>query len=239
MSVLLDKGRALAQLIELGSLTAYLNAFRHLNNLIDEEGGVMEQRIAQITGQALIERLGFEVECIGLEGLDQRHDYAVVCSHASYLDWAFLLGYFPLPVRFIAKRELVSVPVIGHYLKHRGVLIDRKAGVGAKQAIAQAVAEQSPWPILIFPEGTRSPDGEIHPFKVGGLRVLIDGGLKLLPLTLCGTFEAFSRHATYIRRGGTLKMIASEMVEPAQLASSEVAIAEVEQRVRQAYEDHR
>ena len=239
MSTVTDKARALAQLVELGSLTSFYNIFKHLNNLIDGEGGVMEQRIAQITGQALIARLGYRVECRGLEGLEDLRGYAVVCTHASYLDWAFLLGYFPVPVRFIAKRELLSVPIIGDYLKRRGVLIDRKAGVGAKQAIAAAVAEEGPWPILIFPEGTRSPDGEIHPFKVGGLQILIDAGLKLLPLTLCGTFEAFSRHDTYIRRGGTLKMIASEMVDPADFESPEAAIAEVERRMHAIYDAHR
>jgi 1-acyl-sn-glycerol-3-phosphate acyltransferase len=143
-----------------------------------------------------------------------------------------LLGYFPDPVRFIAKRELAAVPVIGDYLRLRGILIDRRRGVGAREAIAAALADRHPWPILIFPEGTRTPDGTVQPFKPGGLRLIAAAGRPLVPVAVRGTFAAWPRHAKALRPGGHLELVIGAPVRPADYPSVEAALAEVERRVR-------
>jgi 1-acyl-sn-glycerol-3-phosphate acyltransferase len=200
--------------------------------LIDEEEGVLEHHISHLLGRKLLSHLKMEVTVEGSENVEGLERYAVVSTHASYLDWAVLLGYFPLPVRFIAKRELIWIPVIGSFLKTRGILIDRKRGVDAKEAIRRATRVAQPWPILIFPEGTRSPDGKVHPFKRGGLRILVDAGLSLVPVCIQGTFDAFPRHATAIKTGCKLLMKVGQPVLPPDPPDREWMMAEVERRVR-------
>lgn len=232
--------RYLRQVAEVGTIAGYYHLFKLLNNLIDKKGGVIEQRIAQLLGRALVEHFGFEVTVEGQQHLSDLKDYAVVSNHGSYIDWALILGYFPEPVRFIAKKELSLVPVVGDYLKLRGVLIDRRAGIGAREAIAAAAQDDCPWPILIFPEGTRSHDGEIHSFRPGGLALLLDAGLSLLPLTLVGTADALPRGQLNVQRGGTLRVIIGQPVHAGDFgADHDAMIAEVEKRVRSAYDDAR
>lgn len=221
------------QIAELLAICGEYHLVKLAANIIDGKEGQLEQRIGQLLARRILDHLGYQIRLEGLERVRGLRRYAVVSSHASHLDWAMLLGYFPDPVRFIAKKELTAVPVIGNYLRLRGVLIDRKAGQDAKSAIRAAARDQSPFPILLFAEGTRTHDGRVQPFKPGGLRILAEEGLTLVPVRILGTFDAFSRHARAIRPGGTLTMIVGEPVDPKE-GGVEWAIAEVERRVKNA-----
>jgi 1-acyl-sn-glycerol-3-phosphate acyltransferase len=220
-----------SQIAELLAISGYHHLFKLAGNLIDEEEGVIEQHISQLLARRILRHLEMEVEVTGTEHVPVSGRYCVVSTHASYLDWAVLLGYFPSPLRFIAKKELVWIPVIGSYLKLRGVLIDRSRGRDAKRAIRAAVEDGLPWPILIFPEGTRTPDGSIQPFRTGGLRILAEAGLTMVPVCIQGTFDGLSRHAKYIKKGLHLRMAICEPVGPGALGVDR-AMKEVERRIR-------
>ena len=128
------------------------------------------------------------------------------------------------------------MPAIGDYLRHRGVLIDRKRGIDAKAAIGAAVADGQPWPILIFPEGTRTPDGSLRPFKRGGLRILAAAGKALLPVYIYGTFHAMPRQTNLIKAGGKLALMIGAPVMPDAERGVEWALDEVERRMRELYD---
>jgi 1-acyl-sn-glycerol-3-phosphate acyltransferase len=226
------------QLSELLTLCGYYHLFKMAGNLIDGQDGVIEQRVSQLLARRLLRHLDLQVEVSGAERVSDLQRYCVVSTHASYVDWAVLLGYFPSPLRFIAKKELSKVPVIGSYLRLRGVLIDRSKGIDATQAIAAAVKDGQPWPILIFAEGTRSHDGTIRPFKTGGLRVLAEAGLSMVPVCILGTYDVFPRHARVIATGKPLRLLIGEPVRPGHFPSADLAMAEVERRVREAYAAH-
>lgn len=198
-------------------------------NAVDDEEGFIEQRVSQLVSRRLLRHAGLEVEVSGTEHVRGLERYAVVSSHASYLDWAVLLGYFPSPLRFIAKRELIHVPVVGSYLRRRAVLIDRRAGHTAKEAIAAASRDGQPWPILIFAEGTRSSDGNLRPFKKSGLRILAEAGRALVPVRIKGTFEAMPRQ-TLVITPGPLSLSIGEPVQPTP-GTIEESLWEVERRV--------
>jgi len=201
------------QSAEMLSVCGYYHMIKLVSgNLIDKEEGVIEQRIGQLLGQACLRQLGFTVQVEGLSNFRHLDNYCVVSTHASHLDWAVLLGYCPEPVRFIARANLVKIPVIGDYLKLRGILIDRKKGIDAKKAIRAAARDDCPFPILIFPEGTRTSDGQLQPFKKGGLKILAEERMTMVPVCITGTFAAFSRHDPYIKRGGALRMQVGEPV---------------------------
>lgn len=212
-------------------LSGYHHIFRVAGEIIDGEQGVVEQRVSQLLGQRILERLDMDVTVTGLEHVPKDRRYCVVSTHASYLDWAVILGHFPKPVRFIAKKELARVPVIGSYLRSRGVLIDRAKGIDAARAIEAATHDDVPWPILIFPEGTRSSDGRLQPFKPKGLKILAEAGLLMVPVAITGTYDAFPRDALYIQRGRSIALHIGEPVDPGELGV-DAAVSEVERRIR-------
>jgi len=217
------------QIVGTLSICSYYHLLKLAGNLIDKEEGIIEHRVSQLVAQRLLRHLDFSVEVSGLEHLKGLHHYSVISSHASYLDWAVLLGYFPSPLRFIARKDLTAIPVIGNYLEKRGVLIDRSRGIDARQAIRNATEDGQPWPILLFAEGTRTHDGQLQPFKKGGLRILTGAGLSLLPVRITGTFDSFPRKARFIKAGGRLRLLIGEPVHS--VDDPEEAMAEVERRV--------
>lgn len=220
------------QTAEISAICAYYHLFKLAGNLIDPGEGVIEHRVSQLLAQRLLRHFRFEVEVSGAEQLRGLERYAVISSHASYLDWAILLGHFPSPLRFVAKRELAHWPVIGDFLRLRGVLIDRRSGRDALTAIREAARDGQPWPILLFPEGTRSHDGEIGPFRRGGMHVLCEEGLTLVPICILGSYQAFPRQARAIRPGGRLALRIGEPVRLEHHPEAEARIALCEARVR-------
>lgn len=227
-----DTLKFVRQVVPLFGISAGYHLVKLAGNTIDGEDGFIEHRVSQLLAQRLLRYLDLSVEVRGAEHVRGLERYAVACTHSSYLDWAVLLGYYPSPLRFIAKKELTRMPVIGDYLRLRGVLIDRKKARTAKEAIAAAAHDGQPWPILIFPEGTRSPDGQIQPFKPGGLRILVEAGRDVVPVSISGTFDSFPRHTKSIKTGVPLRLSIGEPVRPTAFATPEEVIAEVERRVR-------
>lgn len=235
MSKVGEELRRYQQISALFASLGYHQLFRLGSNLIDPGASPTEHRICQLAGQRALARLQMRVSTDGLHHVEGLENYVVVSNHASYLDWALLLGYFPAPLRFVAKRELTLMPFVGGFLRQRGVLIDRGRKKDAKTAIREAVEDEQPWPILLFPEGTRSPDGQLHPFKRGGLRVIADAGATLLPICLFGTYEAFPRHGRAIKTGKDLRMSVLQPVNPANFDDVEATVDAVEDRIRAAH----
>jgi 1-acyl-sn-glycerol-3-phosphate acyltransferase len=227
---------AARQVVEFLSIASYYHLHKLAGNIIDGDEGVIEQRVSQLLARRLLKHFDLHVEVHGAERVWGLERYCVVSSHASYIDWTVLLGYFPSPVRFIAKKELASFPVIGSYLRLRGVLIDRGKGINAKEAIQTAIEDGQPWPILIFPEGTRSKDGKLQPFKTGGLKILAGAGLPMLPVCILGTFDIMPRYTWHIHTGRRIRMFIGEAVRPDEFPTVDAAITEVERRVRAVHE---
>jgi 1-acyl-sn-glycerol-3-phosphate acyltransferase len=110
-------------------------------------------------------------------------------NHQSYFDVISLIGYMPVPVRFVAKKVLAYIPVFGQLLWLTGhVIIDRE---DKKQAFSQldkaAEKIRAGTSILVFPEGTRSPDHILGPFKKGGFVLAIKAGVPIVPISISGT----------------------------------------------------
>jgi 1-acyl-sn-glycerol-3-phosphate acyltransferase len=114
--------------------------------------------------------------------------YVVVANHASLAD-PFLLSYLPFDMRFVAKRELFRVPLVGWLLGLAGdIALDRKDKASAQRmsaSCAQTLARGLS--VMIFPEGTRSHDGALGPFRDGAFRIAIDSHAPILPVALHGT----------------------------------------------------
>jgi 1-acyl-sn-glycerol-3-phosphate acyltransferase len=228
-----DELRRLWQGVRLFALISWFHMFKLAGNLIDRRDGVIEQHIARLMSRRILAVLDMHVTVEGLEHAKHLDNFAVASNHLSYLDWVLILAEFPHSVSFIAKRAVTLMPVFGSYLRNRGVLIDRRRGRDARTVIAE-VAGTSRWPLLIFPEGTRSPDGNLQPFRPGGIRILADKGLKLLPVVLFGTYKALGKEARAIQTGRRLHMIILPAIDPAQLGV-EAACAELERVINVTY----
>ena len=125
----------------------------------------------------------------GRELIDRRKRYVIVLNHNTVIDIPTLY-YIPLNFRRVSKREVFKVPFFGQYLVlHGDIGIDRGR---AAEALEQMVREGKKWisrgaSIAVFPEGTRSKDGEIHRFKAGAFTLAREAGVEILPVVLDGT----------------------------------------------------
>lgn len=232
-----DEFRRLWQGVRLFALISWFHWFKVTGNLIDRRDGLIEQRIARLMSRRILAVLGMKVTVEGQEHARTIENYAVASNHLSYLDWVLILAEFPNSVSFIAKRAVTLMPVFGSYLRNRGVLIDRRKGQTARSVIREA-AGRSPWPLLIFPEGTRSPDGDLQPFRRAGIRILADQGLSLLPVVLFGTYKALGKNARVITTGCHLHMIVLPAIDPKQLGANK-ACEELERVINETYDARR
>jgi 1-acyl-sn-glycerol-3-phosphate acyltransferase len=141
----------------------------------------------------------------GLEHIDPSERYVVASNHLSMFDIPLLFKVLPFPGRFLAKKELFRLPLIGRAMTIIGIIeIDRDAGGGSsRQAInlGVTIAAERGYSLLVFPEGTRSRDASLLPFKKGAFRIAIDTGLPLLPVVIEGTNRISRPHSKIYRAG--------------------------------------
>ena len=128
----------------------------------------------------------------GLDNLENGQQYVFACNHESIIDIPLTLAGIPRPVVPIAKIELKKIPVLSWAMLAAGhIFVDRsnhKKALESMEKARKSIAKR-PRSILIFPEGTRSIDGKIQPFKRGGIIFAINSGLPIVPMACCGTFD--------------------------------------------------
>lgn len=117
-----------------------------------------------------------------------RRGYVVVSNHESTAD-PFLLSFLPWDMRWVAKEELFRIPIIGRMMKYGGDIPLRR---GEKDSVREMLDEcrrtlDLGMSVMIFPEGTRSPDGRLLPFKRGAFDLAIAAGAPVLPIAIDGT----------------------------------------------------
>jgi 1-acyl-sn-glycerol-3-phosphate acyltransferase len=123
----------------------------------------------------------------------------------------------------VAKQELFDVPVFGPAMRAAGMIsIDRK---NTESAIASLDAAKdmldSGIPMWIAPEGTRSPTGELLPFKKGGFVLSLRTGVPIMPVTIRGTHNALRAHGLRSRRGVDVGVTIHPMIDPKRFAHLE------------------
>jgi 1-acyl-sn-glycerol-3-phosphate acyltransferase len=149
----------------------------------------------------LVSRVKVRVE--GLSHLVPHAPYIFMANHQSMFDILALLGHLPVQFRWLAKKELFQIPVFGLSMARVGYIsIDRsnrkaahKSLLEAAQKIAQGVS------VIIFPEGSRSADGEIGPFKAGGFHLAVRSGRPIVPVVIHGTHHVLPKGSLRIRPG--------------------------------------
>ena len=141
-----------------------------------------------------------DIEIAGVDKVDPTLRYVVASNHLSMFDIPLLFRGLPLHGRFLAKKEVFKVPLVAQAMRTVGIIeINRQKGGSSRQAIKDGVriAADRGYSLLVFPEGTRSTEGELLPFHKGAFRIAIDTELPLLPVVIEGT-ERTSRPGSKI-----------------------------------------
>jgi len=161
--------------------------------------------------------------------------YVFMANHASSLDiWAVFVA-IPRRIRLIAKKQLARIPLFGWAMwAGRFIFIDRQNGVAARRSIEVAGQRiHDGVSVLIFPEGTRTRDGTLGPFKKGGFHLAIKAGVPIVPVALRGTRELMPA-GSLLLRSGTMTVIIGEPIATQGLSDDErVTLSD---RVRSAVE---
>ena len=158
---------------------------------IDRKGKIWE-KVVRYWAKSILWIVNIPYRIIGLDNLDPNQQYIFASNHESAFDIPLTLAGIPWHVVPIAKKELKKVPFLSWAMLAAGhIFIDRSNREKALQSIKNIKnsLKKNPRSILIFPEGTRSLDGKMKPFKKGGVILSIDTGLPIVPIACCGTFE--------------------------------------------------
>jgi 1-acyl-sn-glycerol-3-phosphate acyltransferase len=151
----------------------------------------------------------------GREKLPWRGAAVLVANHESLGDILVLFGLFR-PFKWVSKKSVFNVPFIGWNMR-----LNRYVGLvrGNKESILKMLGECARWlqrgvPILMFPEGTRSPDGEVKAFKDGAFQIAIDHGCPVIPIVLTGTARTLPKHGFVLREHADCRVRVLEPVSP-------------------------
>jgi 1-acyl-sn-glycerol-3-phosphate acyltransferase len=158
-------------------------------------------RIGRVWGRSILAASGIRVCVAGIERIAADQPYIFMANHQSNLDIPVLLGHLPVQFRWLAKAELFRIPVFGRAMRGAGYIsIDRADRQAAFESLRQAAEKiRRGFSILIFPEGTRSLDGSLKPFKKGGFVMAIGAGVPIVPVAVRGTYDIQPKNTLLIR----------------------------------------
>ena len=145
--------------------------------------------IARLWGRSILAASRIKVTVTGMSNIDPASPYIYMPNHQSNFDIPVLLGHLRVQFRWLAKMELFKIPIFGRAMRKAGYIsIDRNNRESAFKSLAVAANQiKNGVSVLIFPEGTRSRDGNIQSFKKGGFVVAIDAGVPIVPVVITGT----------------------------------------------------
>lgn len=181
-------------------------------------------------GRMLVEATGSAVTVVGADKVPQDQAVVIVSNHQGNFDIPVLLGYFPKAAAYIAKEEVRKYPILGKWNELYGtVFIKRNNPREALRAIQEGVERlKAGYSLVIFPEGTRSQDGHVLPFKPGALKLAQKSGTMIIPVTLINTRSIMVKNSLRIRRAD-IRMIIGDPIDPSTEASHDLAVIIQEQ----------
>jgi 1-acyl-sn-glycerol-3-phosphate acyltransferase len=180
----------------IGSLLAY--PFGLANS-----SGDLVLALARVWSRVLLGSAGVKLRVTMRAPLDPKRPYVVMANHLSMVDIFAIFIAVPVPLRFIAKKQLGNIPLFGWAMRAgRFIFIDRQNATSARRTIdAAAERIRKGCSVVIFPEGTRSRDGKLGPFKKGGFHLAINSGADVVPVAIRGSREIMPRGAALMRAG--------------------------------------
>jgi len=185
-----------------GLFTLFWGSVVILVSLFDPSGN-LSHRAVRIWAKWILFVSRIKVTLTGMSHVDPSKSYIYMPNHLSNFDIPVLLACLPVQFRWLAKAELFKIPIFGYAMKRSGYIsIDRSNRRSAYESLKRtAEALRSGVSVLIFPEGTRSRDGNLAPFKKGGFVTAVESGAPIIPVIITGTWEIMSKDGLRIKPG--------------------------------------
>ena len=178
------------------------------------------------------------VTVTGLDRIDTSKPHVYAVNHGSAIDIPVIYANLPFQFRIAFKKELLSYPVVGWQLKRSGqVCIDQQNPSHSVSSIRSALKGlKAGLPLVIFPEGGRTPDGEIKPFLAGAFFLAIKAQVDIVPVALVGTYELLPMN-TYHIKSRPLEMRVGEPISTSGLKGHDLQAlsAQVQKAVEDLY----
>jgi 1-acyl-sn-glycerol-3-phosphate acyltransferase len=171
-------------------------------SLVDKDGRA-QHRVARVWARSLVFFAGSSLHVRGEENL-RKHPVAVyAANHTSYMDTPVVFAALPFQFRILAKKKLWPIAFIGWYLDRSGQIpIDTQNPRATLSSLSAGVkALRSGMPLFVFPEGGRTPDGELQPFLSGAAYLAIRAQVPLVPIALSGVYDLLPMHTRHLYPG--------------------------------------
>ncbi len=159
--------------------------------------------VSKSYARIVLSAFGVRVDASGLGNIDPARPYVFMSNHLSHVDSPALALVIPQPLHWVFKRELAKIPVFGWVLLACGqIMVDRSDPEGSRATLDRAFARLSGnSSVMIYPEGTRSRDGALQPFKKGGFWMALQAGVPIVPVRVSGTREIVPAGSVVVRPG--------------------------------------
>lgn len=193
-----------------------------LGSLFDARGR-WQHACARAWSWLILKTSGIRVKVEGLNNVQPRQTTIYCANHQSAMDIPILFVNLPVQFRFVAKRSLFNMPFMGWHLRRSGhIPVDRdrpREGLKSMNRVAEEIRAGKS--VLLFPEGHRSRDGQLLPFKAGSFHIAILSGVPIVPITLNGTARVLKPDTYHVRAGQT-EMIVHPAIETKALTLKDV-----------------
>jgi 1-acyl-sn-glycerol-3-phosphate acyltransferase len=178
---------------------------------------------------------GVRVRSIGRENLEDGRAYLFISNHVSNLDPPIITRQIGRRISILTKQELFHIPLFGRAMHAAGfVAVNRSSSRSAIESVRDAVRVlQSGLGMLVFPEGTRSSDGKLLPFKRGPFHMAMEAGVPVVPITIIGSYEAWPKGRFSLRPGDVVVNF-HPPIDPRQFARKEELLVAVRFAIQSA-----
>ena len=178
---------------------------------------------------------GVKVKLVGLDKIDPAGTYIFMSNHVSNLDPPILVPLIPGRTSVLAKKEIWRIPILGKALDLAEIVpVERSNRDSAISSIRKAgEVMKHHINMTIFPEGTRSPDGRLMPFKKGPFHLAAETGFPIVPITILGTYEMMPKGNSIVK-SGTATLVFHSPVDPKKFASREELVQAVRAAINSA-----
>lgn len=183
---------------------------------------------------------GVKIFLRGLENLQPRQCYIFMSNHVSNLDPPVLIPSIPGRCSVLVKKELFRIPILGTGMRLADLVpvdrSDRESSIESVNAAGRVLAKGLH--MVIYPEGTRSADGRLRPFKKGPFHLAMDTGIPVIPVTLLGTFESWPK-TRFALSPGAATVIFHRAIDPKDFTDRDALMQAVRDAIASALPDHR
>lgn len=180
--------------------TVLIGTVAMIASIFDGHGGV-QHRIAQAWATTVLRLALSPAEVVGPGTLKRDRAAVYAANHLSYMDTPVIFSKLPFQFRIVARAGLWKIPFIGWYLHRSGQIpVDStslRSSLASMNGGAKALTAGTP--LVIFPEGGRSPDGTLQSFMNGPAYMAVKAGVPIIPLAIIGTHELLPMHGKHLR----------------------------------------